>query len=110
MVTITDVIVGILFAILGLAIISWIVILLPDLGKYLQTHKRIWSVISFIFNAAPDPEDAERTYKPVGFVMERIIPIILWLLILVPMFVFPIILVVFPILHIPWSYLLPPTP
>jgi hypothetical protein len=107
---ITDVIVAILFAILGLAIISWVGILIPELNKFIQSHKRIAGIVAFIFNAAPDQEDASRMSPPVRIVAEGLIPIILWILILVPMIVFPIILIIFPLLHIPWTYLLPPTP
>jgi len=107
---ITQIIVAILFAILGLAIVSWVAILIPDLSKFLKSHKRISGIVAFIFNAAPDQEEASRMSLPVRIVAEDLIPIILWLLILVPMFVFPIILIIFPIFHIPWTYLLPPTP
>jgi hypothetical protein len=107
---ITDIVVAILFAILGLAIISWVGILIPELDKFLRGHKRIYNIIHFVFNAAPDQEDASKMSPPVRVVAEGLIPIIFWLLILVPMFVFPIILIIFPLLHIPWTYLLPPTP
>ena len=107
---ITEIVVALLFAILGLAILSWIAIIIPEFGKFLQGHKTLHSLVSFIFNAAPDQEDAKGMSPPVRIVAEGLIPIVLWLLILVPMFVFPIILIIFPILHIPWSYLLPPTP
>jgi len=108
--SITDLVVGLLFAILGLAIVSWFVIILPDFERFLKQNKRTWALFSFIFNAAPVQEDASKMSPPVRAITEGLIPIILWLLILVPMFVFPIILIVFPILHIPWSYLLPPNP
>jgi hypothetical protein len=107
---ITELVVGLLFAILGLAIVSWVAIVLPELEKFLKQHKRISGLLAFIFNAAPVQEDASKMSPPVRVITERLIPIILWLLIIVPMFVFPIILIIFPILHIPWSYLLPPTP
>lgn len=107
---ITEIVVGILFAILGLAIVSWVAIVIPELDKYLRSHKRLYAIIAFVFNAAPDQEDASQMSPPVRVVAEGLIPIILWLLIIVPMFVFPIILIIFPLLHIPWSYLLPPTP
>ena len=107
---ITELVVGLLFVILGLAIVSWIAIILPEFERYLKQHKRLYALFSFIFNAAPDQEDASKMSPPVRVITERLIPIILWLLIIVPMFVFPIILIVFPILHIPWSYLLPPNP
>jgi len=107
---ITQIIVTILFALLGLAIVSWVAILIPELMKFISGHKRLSNLIAFIFNAAPDQEDAPRMSPPVKIVAEGLIPIILWLLILVPMFVFPVILIIFPIFHIPWTYLLPPTP
>jgi hypothetical protein len=107
---ITEIVVTVLFAILALALISWVAILIPELNKFLQGHKRIYNIISFVFNAAPDQEEAKGMSPPVRIVAEGLIPIILWLLILVPMFVFPIILIIFPLLHIPWTYLLPPTP
>ena len=107
---ITEAVVTVLFAILALAIISWIAILVPEFAKFLDYHKRLNSVFAFIFNAAPVQEEAKKTVLPVRLVILRLIPIILWLLILVPMIIFPIILILFPILHIPWTYLLPPTP
>lgn len=107
---ITQIVVAILFAILALAIISWIAIVIPELGKYLQYHKKISALVSFVFNAAPAQDSASGMSPPVRIVAEGLIPIILWLLIIVPMFVFPIILIIFPLLHIPWTYLLPPTP
>jgi len=107
---ITEIIDAILFAILGLAIITWVAILIPELNKFLQGHKRIAAIIAFVFNAAPVQQDLPRMSPPVRIITERLIPIILWLLIIVPMIVFPIILIIFPLLHIPWSYLLPPTP
>jgi len=107
---IAEIVVTILFAILGLAVLSWVVILIPEFARFLQGHKRLNSLVSFVFNAAPDQEDATGMSPPVRAVAEGIIPIVLWLLIIVPMFVFPIILIIFPLLHIPWTYLLPPTP
>jgi len=107
---ITEIVVTILFAILGLAIVSWVAIVIPELNKFIQGHKRVASIIAFIFNAAPVQEDAKGMSPGVRIIAEDLIPIILWLLILVPMFVFPIILIVFQLLHIPWTYLLPPTP
>jgi hypothetical protein len=107
---IVQIVVAVLFAILGLAIVSWVAIVIPELDKFIKGHKRISAIIAFIFNAAPVQEDAKGMSPPVRVVAEGLIPIILWLLILVPMFVFPIILIIFPLLHIPWSYLLPPTP
>ncbi len=107
---ITEIVVAILFAILGLAIVSWIVILIPELGKFLQGHNRLHSLVAFVFNAAPVQEDASGMSPPVRAFAEGIIPIVLWLLIIVPIFIFPIILIIFPLFHIPWSYLLPSSP
>jgi hypothetical protein len=108
---ITEAVVTVLFAILALAIIAWIAIIIPEFEMFLDYHKKISSILVFIFNSAPeDAEEEKKTPRPIRVVVQRLIPIILWLIILVPMFVFPLILIVFPILHIPWSYLLPPTP
>jgi hypothetical protein len=108
---ITEAVVTVLFAILALAIIAWIAIIIPEFEIFLDYHKKISAILAFIFNSAPeDAEEEKKTPRPIRVVVQRLIPIILWLIILVPMFVFPLILIVFPILHIPWSYLLPPTP
>lgn len=108
---ITEAIVAVLFAILALAIVAWIAIIIPEFEIFLDYHKTISSILAFIFNSAPeDAAEEKKTPLPLRVVVQRLIPIILWLIVLVPMFVFPIILIVFPILHIPWSYLLPPTP
>jgi hypothetical protein len=109
-ITFVDVIVGILFAILAIAVIGWIGIITPGLRSFIQSHKHLSSVVNLIFSAAPDPEDLKKASEPVDVVFGGLLPIILWILIVVPMFVFPIILIIFPLLHIPWSYLLPPTP
>lgn len=107
---ITEATVIILFAIVAVAIVAWVGIILPDLREYLTQHKSIWSLLSFVFNATPDQEDAKRAPIPLKVIMQGIIPIVLWLLIIIPLIVFPIILIVFPLLNIPWSYLLPPVP
>ncbi|MDA4131097.1 MAG: hypothetical protein OK457_10030 [Thaumarchaeota archaeon] len=107
---ITEAVVAILFAILALAIVAWIAIIIPEFEKFLNYHKMLSSILAFIFNAAPVQQDSKKAPRPIRVVIQRLIPIILWLIILVPMFLFPIILIIFPILHIPWSYLLPPTP
>jgi hypothetical protein len=108
---ITEAVVTVLFAILALAIIAWIAIVMPEFENFLDYHKKLASILAFIFSSAPeDPEEEKKTPTPIRVVVQRLIPIILWLIILVPMIVFPIILIIFPLLHIPWSYLLPPTP
>ena len=97
---------GVLFGILGLAILAWLVIFISDLTKT-EPIKRILSVL---FSPAPDKKEVDRSAMPVRVVIERILPIVFWLLIFLPMIIFPIILILFPLLGIPWSYLLPPTP
>lgn len=106
MVTIVDVTVGVLFALLALAIIAWIVRVLPELAG-VEPFKGIFDMV---FAPAPAKNDVDKAAPPVKFTVERIIPIIFWLLILLPMIIFPIILIIFPLLGIPWSYLLPPVP
>ncbi len=106
MISLTDVTVGVLFAILALAIITWLVIVIPDLTK-VEPFKGIFDML---FAPAPDRAEVDRASLPVKVTVERIVPIIFWLLIFLPMIIFPIILILFPILGIPWSYLLPPVP
>ena len=108
--SLADAIVYLTFGILGLAVIAWVAIIIPELRSYLSAHKRISSLVSFVFNAAPVQDDTKKAGEPIKVVVGGLIPLILWILILVPMFVFPIILILFPLLHIPWSYLLPPVP
>ena len=106
---ITDAIVVLLFAIVGIAVIAWIAFLIPELRLFLKEHTSISGMLQTIFNAAPVQQDASKASEPVKIVVKDVIPILFWLLILLPMFVFPVILIIFPLLHIPWSYLLPPT-
>jgi len=106
---ITDAIVILLFAIVGIALIAWIAFLIPELGMFLKEHNSIYGILKTIFNAAPVQQDAGNAREPVKTVVRDVIPILFWLLILLPMFVFPLILIIFPLFHIPWSYLLPPT-
>lgn len=62
---------------------------------------------SVIFAATPAKSDVDKSVLPVKFSIERILPLILWLLIILPMFILPIILIAFPLLGLPWSYLMP---
>ena len=106
---ITDAVVTLLFAIVAVAVIGWIAFIIPEVRIYLKDHAYLSHLIQMIFNAAPIQQDADRSSAPVKIVVKDLLPIVFWLLILLPMFVFPIILIVFPLMHIPWSYLLPPT-
>ena len=106
---ITDAVVALLFAIVGVAVIGWIAFILPELRLYLNEHAILSHFIQMIFNAAPVQNDANKASAPVKIAVRDLLPIVFWLLILLPMFIFPIILIVFPLMHIPWSYLLPPT-
>jgi hypothetical protein len=106
---ITEAIVTLLFVILAIAIVGWIGFMLPDLRAFLKNHRLVSGVLQAIFNAAPVQQDASKAGEPVKIVVKDIIPLLFWLLILLPMFIFPIILIIFPLMHIPWSYLLPPT-
>jgi hypothetical protein len=106
---ITEAVITILFAIVGIAVIGWIAFLIPELRVWLRQHASLDGVIKMIFVAEPDPQEVEKSAEPVKIVMKDIYPILIWLLIILPMFIFPIVLVIMPLMHIPWSYLLPPT-
>jgi hypothetical protein len=106
---ITQAVITLLFAIVAVAVIGWIAFILPELRLFLKEHSSLSGVVQTIFNAAPVQADANKAQAPVKIVVKDVIPILFWLLILLPMFLFPIILIIFPLMHIPWSYLLPPT-
>jgi hypothetical protein len=96
------------FGIVGLAIVTWVVVVLRELPEGAPgLNKYVSSVISFVFNAAPAQADVKNSSLPVKIIVKGIIPLVFWILLIVPMVVFPIILILFPLLHIPWSYLLP---
>lgn len=105
-----DVVVGVLFAIVVVAVVGYIGLIIPELQGYSKQNARLASILSLVFNAAPAQGDSKKTVLPVRVTMEGLIPVIFWLLILLPMFIFPIVLIIFPIMGIPWSYLLPPVP
>ena len=106
MVTIVDIVLGVTFGLLGIAIVSWIVKVAFELSRVDPFR----SIFATIFSPAPDRAEVDRTALPVKVTIEGILPILFWLLIFLPMIIFPIILIIFPLLGIPWSYLLPPTP
>lgn len=106
---ITQAVITILFVIVGVAVIAWIAFLLPEVRLYLKENMSLGHWVEMIFNAAPVQQDASKASAPVKVVIKDILPLVFWLLILLPMFLFPIILIIFPLAHIPWSYLLPPT-
>lgn len=105
-----DPIVGVLFAILGLAIVAWVGIVIPELRLFLKQHSTLSGLFTLIFSAKIAGTEVQQSYRPVRFVLENFVPIIFWLLILLPMFVFPIILVVAPMMNIPWTTLFPLPP
>jgi hypothetical protein len=99
------------FAILGVALLTWIIVITRELPEGDPgLYKRISKITSFVFNATPAQSDVKKSSFPVRVIVEGLIPIIFWLLIIVPMVVFPIILVLMALFHIPWTYLLPPMP
>jgi hypothetical protein len=108
---IVSVLVPVLFAILGLAVITWVIVIFFQLP---ENAPRLWHLIKRItdpiFSAAPFQNDIKQSDMPVQLVVGRLIPLIFWLLIVLPMVIFPIILIIMPLLGIPWSYLLPPVP
>jgi hypothetical protein len=102
---------GIGFGILGIAVITWIVVILRELPEGAPgLYKHVSRITSVVFNATPLQSDVKRSSLPVKVVVEGLIPLIFWLLIIVPMVIFPIILVFMALFHIPWSYLLPVPP
>ncbi|MDG6908029.1 MAG: hypothetical protein JRN20_19850 [Nitrososphaerota archaeon] len=105
-----DPIVGILFGILALVFVSWFFIIIPELRLFLKQHSKLSGLFSFIFSAKATNSDVAKSYPPVRFVLENVLPLVFWLLILLPMFLFPIILVVGPAMHIPWTTLFPLPP
>jgi len=107
----TMVVLGIGFGSLALAVVAWIAIILNELPDGAPGLNRlVTSITSFIFDATPAQADVNKSSLLVRLFAQRLIPIILWLLIIVPMVIFPIIFVIMPLLHIPWTVLLPPTP
>ncbi len=107
MITVTDIVLGFSFSVLGLAILSWLVVVLQEL---VSTNTFFKNLATLLFLPAPAAQDVRKSYLPIRIIVERLIPIVFWLLILVPMIVFPIILILFPLFGIPWTYLLPPVP
>jgi hypothetical protein len=96
------------FAILAIAVLTWIVIIARELPEGdPELNKSVSKITSFIYNAAPAQTDVKNSTLPIRIIVEGIIPIIFWLLIIVPMVVFPIILVLMALFHVPWTYLLP---
>ncbi len=105
-----DIIVAVLFAIVAIAILGYVGLVIPELRAYLKQNAKLAAIFSFIFDAAPVKNESKKTPLPLQVTIEGLIPIVFWLLILLPMFIFPVVLIIFPILGIPWSYLLPPAP
>lgn len=105
----TDAVITLLFAIVAVAVIAWIAFMLPELRLFLKEHRNLSHPVEMIFNAAPVQSDVAKASTPVRVIVKDIIPILFWILIILPMVILPIILIIFPLMHIPWSYLLPPT-
>ena len=105
-----DIVVGVLFAIVVIAVLGYVGLVIPELRSYSKQNPKLAAILSLVFNAAPAQEESKKTALPLKVVIQGLIPIIFWVLILLPMFIFPIILIIFPMLGIPWSYLLPPVP
>jgi hypothetical protein len=95
------------FAILAIAFLTWIFAIIPQLPRGDPKVKSISKITSFVLNAAPAQADVKNSSLAVRIIVEGLIPIIFWLLIIVPMVVFPIILLLMALFHIPWTYLLP---
>jgi hypothetical protein len=106
-----DIIVPVLFALLGIAFLAWIAVVIRELP---QNAPGLWKLITKVtgplFDAAPAQQEIKKSSFPLRVIVGRLFPIVFWLLIFLPFVIFPIILVLMPLLGIPWSYLLPPTP
>jgi hypothetical protein len=108
---IVDVLVPILFAIFGLAILTWLVAVGSEVIEATPRLKKLLARVSgTLFGPAPARAEVERSSLPVRFSIERILPLLLWLLIILPMILLPIVLLLFPMLGIPWSRLMPAPP
>jgi hypothetical protein len=108
---IVDILVPFLFAIFGLAIIAWLVAVAKEFVESDEKVKKlVMKTSAILFGPTPARADVERSSLPVRFSLERILPLLLWLLILLPMILLPVVLVLFPVLGIPWSRLMPVPP
>jgi hypothetical protein len=107
MVDTVAIVVPVLFGIVGLAILAWLVVVATE---FVKINPRVQKMMTAVLSPAPGEPDVGNSTLPVKIVVEGVIPIVFWLLIFLPMIILPIILIVFPLLGIPWSYLLPPVP
>jgi hypothetical protein len=111
LISVVTIIVPVLFGIAALAFLAWIVVIIRQLPENApRLYGLITKITNPIFNAAPAQSDIKQSDLPVQVVVGKLIPLIFWLLVILPMVIFPIVLIIFPLLGIPWSYLLPPTP
>jgi len=104
---VVSIIVPILFGIVGLAILAWLVVIATEFVRF---DPRMQRLLGIVLNPAPAKSDVDKSALPVKIVVEGVVPLVFWLLILLPMIIFPVVLVLFPLFHIPWTYLLPPAP
>jgi len=107
LISIVAIVVPVLFGIVGLAILTWLAVVATELVK---TNPRVQRMLAAVISPAPGRPDVDKSMLPVKVVVEGVIPLVFWLLIFLPMIIFPIILIAFPLLGIPWTYLLPPVP
>jgi hypothetical protein len=100
MVSIVAIVVPVVFGIVGLAILTWLVVVATE---FVKTKPRVQRMLATVFSPAPGRPDVGNSTLPVKVVVEGVVPIVFWLLIFLPMIIFPIILIAFPLLGIPWS-------
>lgn len=99
------------FAIVAIAVITWILVIIRELPEGApELNEYVTRISHFIFDAAPAQADVQNSSLPVKIIVKGIIPIVFWLLIVVPLVIFPVVFIIMPLLHIPWTYLLPPAP
>jgi hypothetical protein len=96
-----------LFVLVGIAVLAWAVVVLKDIVRTPWFSKHFGGIVSTIFAATTTKETMNHTALPVRFTLARILPLIFWLLIILPMVLYPIIFILFYVLGIPWSFLLP---
>jgi hypothetical protein len=109
--TLIDILVAFLFAIFGLAIIAWLVVVFSEMIKELPSITSMFTkIFGSIFSAAPAKSELKHSHPAVKVSVGGLLPIVLWLLILLPMIILPIVLILFPMLGIPWSRLMPVAP
>jgi hypothetical protein len=108
---VVSILVPAVFALLVVAVLTWLVVIWRQIPEQMPTlYTWIRKITRPLFSIAPIQPEIANSDLPTKLVVGRLIPLIFWILIFLPMILFPIILIIMPLLGIPWSYLLPPVP